>query len=250
MTKYAFASMTYHKRMTGIYILLLIVTGSVIFLSNSLAQLIPVIREQIANFLSMAGYQEEQQTILQQIEEPSRQLLNVYHQIRMVGCTSLIAFLFVFFTLCQRKKEAELSSWYHSGSSISGWVRLNLIEALLGFGFVLLFFIVGLIIFQKQIANLVLMVHMQITDHFFGSAINIQLLEDTNLERFLIRFPTTNAAFFRTLNITDREWLRIMGNAFWQTAYGLFVTIVAINLPTSSIYSLWRYHRWNHPSVD
>ncbi len=248
MFKFALASMKYHKHATFIYIVFLTMSSCLFLLIDSLRESVPVLIKQTQDLIDAAGYQEEKQSVFQQLHTNSQRLLLYYDQLRS---WLLVAFSVIFFFLLlfyQRKKVQEFTVWYQSGSSFWNWVSLNLSECLIPLSTVTIAFSFLFLFYQHAIGKFILMIHLEFINHVSGTSPNVHLSETHTANQLFIRFPTTNDALIASIQLTSKEWLSIFFTTLWKTIRTLFLTISLIGLTTLTSYSYWRYRHWNNSS--
>lgn len=244
MLKFAYASLKYHRRATTIYIISLFAGSLLLFFFVSLQQSLPILLQQSEAFLFSAGYLDNPQ-ILKQIESPTNQLAHFYSQVII----SLLIGLLLFFTYLsiryQKSKHQELVAWYHSGSSMNSWIRLNLVECLLPFGLILLVLSLVLIIFQNTLGNLLLHAHL-VFFNLFGEHVSLETIDQSVTNKLLVRVPTTNTGLVTMMQLRVQDWLHLFFTSLWRLILTLGLLLMTVNTLICSIFTYRRYHQWNN----
>lgn len=247
--KFAFASLKYHKRSTLVYSLLLILGCTLLLFINSLLESLPLIFNQAKELVSSSGYQQEEQLIWQQLQQHHEELKKVYLYLRNVRLPLLLFLFFLYYLVSQMKKNQELFAWYQSGSSISSWIRFNLVEHLVPILFLTITYGCMILIFQDSIGNFLLNIHLKLMNSLNKLTIHVQITEDETLNRLLVRFPTTNQALVSSIQLSSQQWLKILFTALWKTMLTTVAILAIIHSCITGSYSYWRYHQWKKQSL-
>ena len=243
-TKIALASIKYHKRVMVLYFLFLLFTFFVLFTINSLKTILPILLVKTEDLLYSYGLSSEKQAIITHLKQINLQTSHFYSFLQKTSLLFTGIGLFIFYTVYQRIKQREFSTWQQTGSSLKGWLTFNLIELLLPLFVLGVVLIIFYILFQQPICNFLLTKHIQTLEQTEIVKHSLFEVGDNALNQLVIRIPNSSQAWISSFLLSTYEWSKILLSAFWLTTKMFVAMILSLGTMVVSYTIFWRSRSW------